>query len=358
MMNGKPHPPQTPRPTDGGATVTPEDRLIGLIVKHRVPAADVNLRPEHFSDPDLRYTWERWAKLGSAGVAQLDMDAIRARPNRWARFTVWLVDTAAAPDPDNAIDPRDEIATIAEQIRGRNEQPPPAQPTPSPEPKPSTKKKKPAPAKPPRQRRISDDAELIEGARSLIWLSHAGRTPGLTHLEAHVLLFIAAHISGGKKGTGAAFPAVATIAEGVGSDRSSVRRAVDRLVELSLFAVDPGGGRHRSNTHRIALPKHLAGIGKSETRAPSEAQKKKAPTTRSTTPAHPLPPDWRPTTEDSNSAIEELGLEVARSELATFRDWNGSRGIKRCDWNAAWRNWVRRKVGWETGAARRYGRTR
>src|SRR6266404_5881 len=40
-----------------GHTVTPEDRLIGLIVRYRVPAADVNLKPGHFSDPDLRYTW-------------------------------------------------------------------------------------------------------------------------------------------------------------------------------------------------------------------------------------------------------------------------------------------------------------
>jgi len=108
-----------------GHTVTPEHRLIGLIVKHRVPAGDVNLEPEHFSDPDLRYVWERWVRLGSAGVAQLDMDAIRARRNSWALFTVWLIDVAAAPDPDDPIDPIREIATLAAQIRRRTEEPPP-----------------------------------------------------------------------------------------------------------------------------------------------------------------------------------------------------------------------------------------
>ena len=68
-----------------GHTVMPEDRLMGLMVRHRVPAADVNVKPEHFSDPDLRYTWERWQRLGSAGVATLDMDAIRARILRSGR---------------------------------------------------------------------------------------------------------------------------------------------------------------------------------------------------------------------------------------------------------------------------------
>ena len=107
-----------------GHTVTPEHRLIGLIVKHRVPAADIQLKPEHFHDPDLRYTWKRWERLGSE-VDQLDEDAIRARTGQWARFAVWLIDEAGAPDQDNPIDPIREIATLAEQIRGHTEEPPP-----------------------------------------------------------------------------------------------------------------------------------------------------------------------------------------------------------------------------------------
>jgi hypothetical protein len=109
-----------------GHTVTPEHRLIGLIVKHRVPAADVQLKPKHFHDPDLRYTWKRWERLGS-DVDQLDEGAIRARTesSRWAVFAIWLIEVAAASsDPDNPTDPKAEIATLAEQIRGR--EPPPA----------------------------------------------------------------------------------------------------------------------------------------------------------------------------------------------------------------------------------------
>jgi Bifunctional DNA primase/polymerase, N-terminal len=104
--------------------VTPEDRLIGLIIKYRVSAADVPLAKEHLHDFDLQYVWQRWTRLGRE-VDQLDVEAIRARPDRWARFTVWLIDEAAAPEQHNPIDPIREIATLAEQIRGRIEEPPP-----------------------------------------------------------------------------------------------------------------------------------------------------------------------------------------------------------------------------------------
>ena len=108
-----------------GHTVTPEHRLIGLIVKHRVPAADVQLKPEHFYNADLQYTWKRWERLGSE-VDQLDVDAIRARidRSRWAMFAIWLIEVAGAPDQDDPIDPRDEIELLGEQIRGRTEEPP------------------------------------------------------------------------------------------------------------------------------------------------------------------------------------------------------------------------------------------
>jgi len=110
-----------------GLTLTPEDRLVGLIIRHRVPAADVPVTPEHFRNADLQYTWKRWERLGSE-VDQLDVDAIRARidRSRWAMFAIWLIEVAGAPDPNNPIDPRDEIEFLTEQIRGRTEEPPPA----------------------------------------------------------------------------------------------------------------------------------------------------------------------------------------------------------------------------------------
>jgi hypothetical protein len=95
--------------------VTPEDRLIGLVIKYRVPVADVPLAPAHFRNPDLQYVWKRWVRLGLE-VDQLDVDAIRARVDQWAKFAIWLIDVAAASDPNNPIDPENEIALLAEQM--------------------------------------------------------------------------------------------------------------------------------------------------------------------------------------------------------------------------------------------------
>jgi hypothetical protein len=106
--------------------VTSEDKLVGLVIKHRIPAADVQLRPAHFRDHDLQYAWKRWERLGSE-VDQFNEDAIRARTRHaWSVFTIWLIDVAAATNLDDPINPIREIATLAEQIRGgRTEEPPP-----------------------------------------------------------------------------------------------------------------------------------------------------------------------------------------------------------------------------------------
>lgn len=58
-----------------------------------------------------------------------------------------------------------------------------------------------------------------------------------------------------------------------------------------------------------------------------------------------LPTDWMPDDAGRALAAELLGNSGARSELAKFRDWAasaaGAKGVK-ADWNAAWRNWVRK----------------
>ena len=58
-----------------------------------------------------------------------------------------------------------------------------------------------------------------------------------------------------------------------------------------------------------------------------------------------LPADWMPDDAGRAFAAEQLGNSGARAELAKFRDWAasvaGAKGVK-ADWNAAWRNWVRK----------------
>jgi len=103
-----------------GHTVTPEHRLIGLIVKHRVPAADINSSPS-------TSTTRTCGTHGSAGSDlaaksnRLDEDANGHARAQWARFAIWLIDEAGASDSDNPTNPETEIAALAEQIRGREQ---------------------------------------------------------------------------------------------------------------------------------------------------------------------------------------------------------------------------------------------
>jgi uncharacterized protein YdaU (DUF1376 family) len=58
-----------------------------------------------------------------------------------------------------------------------------------------------------------------------------------------------------------------------------------------------------------------------------------------------LPPDWRPTDNDWTVACRSLGGQKAEVELAKFRDYWPAKpggGSRKLDWDATWRNWVRR----------------
>lgn len=73
-----------------------------------------------------------------------------------------------------------------------------------------------------------------------------------------------------------------------------------------------------------------------------------------------LPDDWLPDGEGQTLASETLG-QWAYRELEKFRDhWKaqpGSRGLKR-DWNATWRNWVRRASEYGNKGSNGHGRKR
>lgn len=53
---------------------------------------------------------------------------------------------------------------------------------------------------------------------------------------------------------------------------------------------------------------------------------------------------WRPQPADWQTAIEQLGEPIAEIELQKFTDHARTNGRTAKDWNAAWRNWVRRAV--------------
>lgn len=72
---------------------------------------------------------------------------------------------------------------------------------------------------------------------------------------------------------------------------------------------------------------------------------------------HRLPEDWQPTPQDWATACVMLGDEgVAREQLETFRDhWKAApdKDAKKDDWDATWRNWVRRQKSWGNRNANR-----
>ncbi len=80
----------------------------------------------------------------------------------------------------------------------------------------------------------------------------------------------------------------------------------------------------------------------------TEENKKKRETARGTR----LPDNWAPTAIDHAIALEMLGPDRAKSELEKYRDhWKqqpGSKGVK-LDWDAAWRNWIRRSAEYRGG---------
>lgn len=76
-----------------------------------------------------------------------------------------------------------------------------------------------------------------------------------------------------------------------------------------------------------------------------EEEKEEREAVRGSSRGHRLPDDWVPSPPDQATAETLVGSSRASSELEKFRDhWKqqpGSKGVK-LDWDAAWRNWIRR----------------
>lgn len=119
-------------------------------------------------------------------------------------------------------------------------------------------------------------------------------------------------------------------------DRDEHRREVDRLRKQRW--------RDRHVTSRdnrdVSRDKENASLSKEEKKEVSKQESK-----RETTRGARLPDDWKPTDQDWAIACELVGEPKAKTELEKFIDhWKqqpGPKGVK-LDWNAGWRNWIRR----------------
>lgn len=109
-----------------------------------------------------------------------------------------------------------------------------------------------------------------------------------------------------------------------GKSKASRAKSADKPLENNEARLPPLGN----------IPSIKDKTRQDKTTAPVGAEKRAAR----------LPPDWKPRPEDIDEAKRVLGSNAGR-EFQKFRDyWKaqpGQRGVK-ADWDATWRNWVRK----------------
>ena len=108
-------------------------------------------------------------------------------------------------------------------------------------------------------------------------------------------------------------------------------------------------------THKVSFG--AVGPGRDKEQEPAEQPTigPTAPRTRRrTTVKSLLPADWMPTLEHIEQAKTEGGKNQAwvRDQAARMRDWAASKGERKVDWDAAFRNWIRRAFESNGGGSR------
>lgn len=170
---------------------------------------------------------------------------------------------------------------------------------------------------------------------------------------------------------GVCWPSIPTLARGAGCSESTMRRAIQRLVDLQLLEREGRAGR--SDMYRLLIgenpchgdtPSKLEPLstcseplstckGTPVTVTPHPCQpdtltvKEPSVNRKGTVNAKPgtLPADWRPTPDDHAFAAD-LGLEP-NAVCESFVDyWTSGKGgrVKRVDWCRTWRVWCRREA--------------
>lgn len=93
---------------------------------------------------------------------------------------------------------------------------------------------------------------------------------------------------------------------------------------------------------------------------PDSANPKPPRPTRPKTARSALPELWTPGRSESNLAAEEIakrrGVDL-RTELLAMRDWAKSVAERKADWDATWRNWIRRARPTTNGTNGHNGKT-
>jgi len=123
-------------------------------------------------------------------------------------------------------------------------------------------------------------------------------------------------------------------------------QSVDNLRKTRAAAGEVSGRSRRGRERKPLENKESARtyVQQADEQKREEKEEKRKPTANAVGRGTRLPEDWKPKPEDIEAARAALG-ENARREFQKFRDhWRaqpGQRGVK-VDWDATWRNWVRK----------------
>lgn len=140
---------------------------------------------------------------------------------------------------------------------------------------------------------------------------------------------------------GLCWPSTFTLAHRTGMSRATVARKLNKLEEMGLIArLDQG------KMYYIKLSHSEIGVSQSETVAVSQCDTKLP---RTNNPKKGVPDGWLPSDELVTSINSKVSVEIDHEhEAALFRDYHRSKGNRFADIDAAYRNWVRRSLGWRT----------
>lgn len=168
---------------------------------------------------------------------------------------------------------------------------------------------------------------------------------------------------------GTCWPSIHTLARGAGCSDNTMRRAIQRLVDLGLVERQPRAGQ--SDIYRLSLGVYPSQIGTPPKLEPLPTGPLPLPTREGTPPtvtgdpSHrgsrtiknrqknhqgtvneqplALPGDWRPS-QASRDFASDLGLDPDAVTEAFVDYWTSDKGrrTKRPDWNRTFRVWCRR----------------
>lgn len=229
---------------------------------------------------------------------------------------------------------------------------------------------------------LDQKSGVVVSSEALKW---AWELEGLTMAQKSVLLALAGFHH---HKTGDCFPSKESIAERSGASRDTVTRTIPQLIQGGWISVEGSRGR-KSNRYVLHMRKAQSSPVKPDDSQPvqdtqpadsqpvepadSDSQpadgacqpadgafstgrqsaaivqrKNKEPTRERTRTRATPPPDRFPVTEDLRAWAAEHAPGVdLYNETQKFIDHHKARGSLFKDWTAAWRNWIRKAVGYQ-----------